>query len=47
MQKRICPNCNFPCYSAAETAIWLCPRCGAEILPREDPKEDTESGQDN
>lgn len=31
MQKRVCPVCGLPQYSAAAEGIWHCPRCGAEI----------------
>lgn len=33
MQKRICPNCGQPWYSAAENEIWLCSVCGAKVPP--------------
>lgn len=40
MQERICPSCDRPCYSAAETEVWTCPRCGAVITPPVDPDAD-------
>lgn len=31
MEKRICPSCGLPWYSAVAGGIWHCPRCGARI----------------
>lgn len=31
MEKRICPVCGLPAYSAVEERDWICPNCGGEI----------------
>lgn len=31
MQKRICPVCGLPWWSAAQEKAWRCSRCGAQI----------------
>jgi ribosomal protein S27AE len=36
MQKRVCPICGLPQYSAAAEQAWRCPRCGAVPLAEEE-----------
>ncbi|MGB9660686.1 MAG: hypothetical protein ACPL5F_01545 [Moorellaceae bacterium] len=42
MQKRICPACGFPCYSAAAEQVWKCPRCGSTIPVEEGSNDEME-----
>ncbi|WP_297202389.1 hypothetical protein [Thermanaeromonas sp.] len=39
MQKRICPGCGLPWWSAAAGTVWKCPNCGAEIPVPEETDE--------
>lgn len=36
MTKRTCPACGAELYSGAANSLWICPKCGCEVLNEEE-----------